>query len=151
MMADRPDHLTALALATFRANGALLSAGDALTAPFGLSSARWQVMGAVVLAGQPLTVPQIARNMGLSRQSVQRLIDELQKQEMVTLAPNPHHKRARLVRLSPAGEAAYGAVMLQWNALAARLAAGMDETQVKAATQALETLCIRLDEAHPPD
>ena len=76
MMSDMAAQVTALVLATFRANGALIAAGDMLTAPFGLSSARWQVLGAVALAGQALTVPQVARNMGLTRQSVQRLVDE---------------------------------------------------------------------------
>jgi DNA-binding MarR family transcriptional regulator len=57
-------------LSIFRANGLVLGAGDLLTADDGLTSARWQVLGAVALAERPLTVPQIARRMGLTRQSV---------------------------------------------------------------------------------
>ena len=50
--------------------------GNRLGAGAGLTSARWQVLAALALAGRPLTVAQIARTMGLSRQSVQRLVDE---------------------------------------------------------------------------
>jgi hypothetical protein len=41
---------TQLILDTFRANGLLLAAGDELTAPKGLTAARWQVLGALALA-----------------------------------------------------------------------------------------------------
>ena len=72
---------TEVVLATFRANGLLLAAGDELAGTQGLTSARWQVLGAITLADMPLSVPHIARRMGLTRQSVHvtvnRLVDEL--------------------------------------------------------------------------
>ncbi len=98
--------MTALVLETFRLNGALLAAGDDLVADLGLTSARWQVLGAVSLAGRPLTMAQVARRMGLTRQAVQRVTKDLVQHGFVTLEPNPDHKRARLIRLSARGEAA---------------------------------------------
>src|ERR671932_2222211 len=89
-----------LALEVFRLNGALIAAGDALVAPLGLTSARWQVMGAVAEAHGGLPVAGIARNMGLVRQSVQRLADELAGEGILRFAPNPHHRRAKLVQLT---------------------------------------------------
>ncbi|WP_105384625.1 MarR family winged helix-turn-helix transcriptional regulator [Neorhizobium alkalisoli] len=151
MSNDAADILTSLTLTIFRTNGALIAAGDALTAPFSLSSARWQVMGAVALAGQPLTVAQIARNMGLTRQGVQRLIDELERQGIVGFEDNPHHKRAKLVRLTAQGEDAYAAIMEQWNALAAKLAEAMDAERLKTAIGCLEQLSAGLDTKRPPD
>ena len=68
--------LTLIILETFRLNGALLEAGNQLTKPFELTSARWQVMGPV--SEQPLTVAQIARRMGLARQGVQRIVNDLE-------------------------------------------------------------------------
>src|SRR2546428_83660 len=62
---------TDVVLQTFRANGLFLAAGDLLAAEEGLTAARWQVLGAIALAGRPLTVPQIARRMGLTRQAGQ--------------------------------------------------------------------------------
>ena len=67
------DQLTDLIVETFRLNGRLLAAGDGLVADLGLTSARWQVLGAIAASPVPLPVASIARNMGLSRQGVQRL------------------------------------------------------------------------------
>ena len=47
--------------AVFQANGKLLAIGDQLSAEFGLTGARWQVLGALQLENRPLTVAQIAR------------------------------------------------------------------------------------------
>jgi DNA-binding MarR family transcriptional regulator len=93
--------LTDLILETFRLNGRLLAVGDRLTAPLGLTSARWQVLGAI--AAGPLPVAQIARNMGLTRQSVQRTVDLLEDEGLVAFAPNPNHRRAKLVGLTTEG------------------------------------------------
>lgn len=149
MKTDNAHTLSALAVAIFRTNGALIAAGDALSAPFGLSSARWQVLGAVALAGQPLTVAQIARNMGQTRQGVQRLIDEMERQDIVCFENNPHHKRAKLIRLTEKGENAYAATMQQWNELAGRLATDMEAEQLSNAIDCLNQLFAGLD-ADPP-
>src|SRR5437867_1990266 len=79
--------VTDLILETFRLNGQLLSSGDQLTRDLSLSSARWQVMGTVGIANTPLPVAQIARNMGLTRQSVQRIADVLAEEGLVELTP----------------------------------------------------------------
>jgi DNA-binding MarR family transcriptional regulator len=93
--------LTDLILEVFRLNGRLLAAGDALTRPFGQTSARWQVLGAI--EDEPRTVASIARAMGLARQSVQRTVDALEQDGIVEFTDNPAHRRARLVRLSRRG------------------------------------------------
>lgn len=87
----------------FRNNGRILAEADRLSAAYNLTGARWQVLGALDLEQQPLTVAQIARRMGLQRQSVQRLVDILVAQHLLTYHPNPEHKRARLVDFTPAG------------------------------------------------
>ncbi len=87
---DRTRHaLSDLVVAVFRLNGDLLAAGDALVQDLGLTSARWQVLGAIALAPAPLPVAHIARNMGLARQSVQRLVGEMRADGLIRLAPNP--------------------------------------------------------------
>src|SRR5918999_264741 len=70
---------TDIVLEVFRLNGALIAAGNALANGTGLTSARWQVLGAVALAAASPTVAQIARAMGLTRQGVQRLVDVLRE------------------------------------------------------------------------
>jgi DNA-binding MarR family transcriptional regulator len=101
---------TDVILTTFRANGLLLSAGDVLAGDEGLTSARWQVLGAVALAERPLTVPQIARRMGLTRQSVHATVKRLVDDGLVELAPNTDHRRSQLVQLTERGEASYSAL-----------------------------------------
>ncbi len=100
---------TGLVLEVFRMNGDLLAAGDALVGDLGLTSARWQVLGAIALSPVPLPVAHIARNMGLTRQAVQRLVDEMRTDGLVRLEPNPHHRRAMLVVATERGDAAYRA------------------------------------------
>ena len=101
--------LTELILEIFRLNGRLLVSGDRLIAGLGLTSARWQVLGAIHFAGAPQPVSWLARSMGLNRQGVQRVVNELKAEGFVKFRPNPHHRRAHLVVLSKKGEAAYAA------------------------------------------
>ena len=82
---------TELILETFRCNGRLLAAGDRLVAKLGLTSARWQVLGAIAYSPTPEPVARLARNMGLHRQGVQRIVNELEKEGLVEFRPNPHH------------------------------------------------------------
>ncbi|MBB4001245.1 MarR family winged helix-turn-helix transcriptional regulator [Aurantimonas endophytica] len=98
-----------LAIAVFEANGRLVETGNALVRPIGLSTAWWQVLAALGYAPMPLPVAHIARNMGLSRQAVQRVVDLLAKQGLVRLEPNPHHQRAKLVVLTESGREALAA------------------------------------------
>ena len=140
--------MTELVLEAFRLNGRLLAAGDALVAELGLTSARWQVLGAVALSSMPLPVAHIARNMGLTRQAVQRLANEMQRDGLVRFGPNPHHQRARLVMLTARGRAAYDAAMKRQGPWANRLASGLSVRQIDAATAMLRAIRERL-EGHP--
>ena len=52
---------------------------------------------------QPQTVAQIARNMGHTRQSVQRIADVLATEGLVVYQDNPANRRAPLLELTPHG------------------------------------------------
>ena len=106
-MKATPDDIGRLILEVFRVNGCLLAAGDKLVAPFGLSSARWQVLGAVVRSDGLLTVSQIARETGVSRQAVQRIANTLVNDGMLELKENGKDKRASLIEATEAGRDAY--------------------------------------------
>ena len=103
--------LTNLMLDLFRLNSLILRAGDRLVAPLGLTSARWQILGAIVAAQHPQPVAWLARDLGANRQNVQRIVNDLQKEELVALEPNPHHRRAQLVVLTDKGRDAFNAAM----------------------------------------
>jgi DNA-binding MarR family transcriptional regulator len=104
------DAATAVVLEIFRVNGLLLAAGNRLAAPEGLTAARWQVLGAIALAGRPLTVPQIARRMGLTRQAVQESVNRLLAEALVEIRDNLDHRRSPLVGLTELGSQKYAAV-----------------------------------------
>ncbi|WP_051431936.1 MarR family winged helix-turn-helix transcriptional regulator [Rhodovibrio salinarum] len=100
------EQLAELIFEVFRLHGELIAMGERMVGPCGLTSARWQVVGSIDESGQPLTVPMIARNLGISRQAVQRVVNDLEHQGLVCLSENPHHKTARLVELTEDGQSA---------------------------------------------
>ncbi len=86
-----------------RLHGRLIAAGDALMADLGLSSARWQVLGTVAASGRPLTVPDLSRILGQSRQSLQRLVNEMVGDGLLRFTDNPGHRRSPFVEPTEAG------------------------------------------------
>jgi DNA-binding MarR family transcriptional regulator len=95
-----------LALSVFETNGCLVEARNQLVRPVGPTTAWWQVLGALGYSSTPLPVAHIARNMGLTQQAVQRVVDLLIERGLVSRQPNPHHQRAKLIVLTSAGRAA---------------------------------------------
>ena len=136
---------TEVILSTFRVNGLLLAAGDLLAAKHGLTSARWQALGAIALAQRPLTVPQIARRMGLTRQSVHTTVHRLLADGMAELAPNADHRRSPLVCLTARGRATYQAVDHKQAAWVNQLAAGLTRAELDTAARVLGELSTRLE------
>ena len=105
------DALTNLMLDLFRLNSLLLTAGDRLVARLGLTSARWQILGAIVHAERPQPVAWLARDLGANRQNVQRIVNDLHSEGLVALETNPHHRRAQLVVLTDRGRRTFDAAM----------------------------------------
>lgn len=103
--------VTALILEVFRLNGRLQLAGDRLVAELGLTSARWQILGAISDAERPEPVAWHARMMGVHRQGVQRIVNEMEKEGIVEFLSNPHHKRAHLVALTVKGRQLFDAAI----------------------------------------
>lgn len=104
---DKGPVFTEVVLEIFKLGGLLVNEGDQMADEFGITSARWKIMGAISLAGKPQTVPQIARAMGLTRQAVQRLVDAMYNDGFLEFQTNPDHKRARLIMLSQRGVKSY--------------------------------------------
>jgi DNA-binding MarR family transcriptional regulator len=146
-MNDRANALTDLILETFRLNGRLLAAGDALVADIGLTSARWQVLGAIALSPEPLPVARIARAMGLARQSVQRLVDDMQGDGLLSFRANPNHRRAKLVLLTPRGIDAYRRAMKRQGPWAERIGERLSVRQIRTTTAVLQEIRTKLEAA----
>lgn len=136
---------TDLVLEVFRLNGALIASGNALCQGTGLTSARWQVLGAIALAAEPLTVAQIARVMGLTRQAVQRVVDALESAGVVRRLDHPESLRARPVQLTEAGGTLYAAMMRRQGPWAVRAATGIVPTDLETAIDVLRLLRMHLE------
>lgn len=143
--------LTDFILEVFRLNGRLLVAGDRVVSGLGLTSARWQVLGAIAFAQHPQPVSWLARDMGLNRQGVQRIVNEMKEDGLIDFAPNPHHKRAHLVVLSKAGRAAFEAATQAQIPWVNTLADGIEEQDIIAALRLAALVRKRLAPAEPGD
>jgi DNA-binding MarR family transcriptional regulator len=144
------DAATEVVLEIFRVNGLLLAAGSRLAARERLTPARWQVLGAVALAGRPLTVPQIARRMGLTRQAVQASVNRLLAEALVEARGNLDHRRSPLIALTERGSQKYAAVDQRQVHWINELAAGLKITDLAAAARALRELGDRLETNERP-
>ncbi|MBL1175207.1 MarR family winged helix-turn-helix transcriptional regulator [Pantanalinema sp. GBBB05] len=139
---------TELILEVFRLNGLLLEAGDRLTHPVGLSSARWQVLG--IVEHQPTPVAQVARSMGLTRQSVQQTADALAHDGFITYTDNPHHRRAKLMTITPKGRKALDYIQQRQIDWANQVSETLSLEALNTAITVLRQLEARL-ETHPVD
>ena len=95
----------------FRLNSLVLTAGDRLVAGLGLTSARWQILGAIVHAERAQPVAWLARDLGANRQNGQRIVNDLQAEGLLAFEANPHHRRAQLVVLTDKGRRTFDAAM----------------------------------------
>ncbi|MEU0375127.1 MarR family winged helix-turn-helix transcriptional regulator [Streptomyces sp. NPDC006283] len=139
----RPAHhpqelLTRTALGVFRLNGQFVTVSDGLAREAGLTAARWQVLGAVLR--EPQSVAGIARTMGITRQSVQRIADVLAGQGLAEYRPNPTHRRAKLLHATEEGRAAIEKIDPGHAALANRLLELLGPEQFAETARVLEQL-----------
>jgi DNA-binding MarR family transcriptional regulator len=137
--------LTDLVVAVFRLNGRLLAAGDRLVSDLGLTSARWQVLGAIALAPNPQPVAWLARSMGLNRQGVQRIVNEMRDEGLLELQPNPHHRRAHLVVLTKRGKETFEAATKLQVPWVNTLADGVSLKDLATTQRVVAELCERLE------
>jgi DNA-binding MarR family transcriptional regulator len=145
---ERQELLSRGALGVFRLNGQFLAVAEELARPAGLTAAWWQVLGAVL--PEPLPVAGIARAMGITRQSVQRIADLLVERGLAEYRPNPAHRRAKLLAPTTAGREAVARIGPGHAAFADRLAEAYGEAELAAAVAALERLAKVLDTLGPP-
>jgi DNA-binding MarR family transcriptional regulator len=143
-----PELLGDTALAIFKLNGQFLALAEELAGPVGLTAAWWQVLGAVLPA--PLPVAGIAREMGITRQSVQRIADILAERGLAEYRDNPAHRRAKLLAPTAAGRAAVARIAPAQAEAAAKICAALGRDPFEAARDALRALSAVLDTVSAP-
>ncbi|MGA4801573.1 MarR family winged helix-turn-helix transcriptional regulator [Streptomyces lavendulocolor] len=144
------DLLSRTALGVFRLNGQFLAVSEKLARPAGLTASWWQVLGAVL--AEPLPVSGIARAMGITRQSVQRIADLLVQEGLAEYLPNPAHRRAKLLAPTQLGRGTIARIEPGHADFAARLAAELGADAFTETARVLERLSEALDSvtAGPP-
>lgn len=138
--------MSGIAKTIFRLNGQFLALGEALAGPVGLTAARWQVLGAVL--DQPLPVAEVARKIGVTRQSVQRVADILVMDELAEYGPNPAHRRAKLLLPTERGRATARRIGPAHATLAERLTKEVDAEGLRRTLDDLARLSDALERTH---
>jgi DNA-binding MarR family transcriptional regulator len=132
-----PEPITRLVDGVFALNGLLTAEGDRLTAGHGLTAARWLVLGA--LQGGPLSVAEIARRRGVSRQSVRESVQRLTRSGHVEEVSRAN-SRTVLVGLTAAGAAALEGIEPERAAWAHEVGAVVPAEQLTTAVEVLDAL-----------
>lgn len=98
------------------------------------------VVEALAVTGQG-TVPQLARGLALTRQFVQRSVDDAARRGLVETLDNPAHRRSRLVRLTPTGRETLTGMHAREHEILARVGGGtLTDGQLRACTTVLAEL-----------
>jgi DNA-binding MarR family transcriptional regulator len=136
---------TQVVLEIFKVEGMLNNEGDRLSKEFGLTSSRWKILGAVSMSESLLTVPQIARTMGQSRQAVQRLVDVMSKDDLLKQVENPNHKRAKYIELTPKAEKLYNKLDKKQVLWAEQCSSGITKSELETTLNVLNKLSSQFD------
>ncbi len=89
---------------------------------------------------EPVTVPQIATELSLARQNVQRHVDELINLGHVQTRTNPKHRRSVLVELTPEGREVFEQVHARELETLASLASSCNDDELVTASKVLAAL-----------
>ncbi|EPJ49937.1 MAG: hypothetical protein OFPI_21700 [Osedax symbiont Rs2] len=136
--------LTEMVMAVFRLNGSILRAAEVICVDTALTPARWQVLGVVL--EEPKTVSQIARNLGLTRQSVQRLADALVAENMASYIDNPAHARAKLCAVTDYGLEVIGQLADDQSIWANSITDSMNKKELQLCLNTMRELIARIEQ-----
>jgi DNA-binding MarR family transcriptional regulator len=126
-------------LAVRRLFHALAGTADRAHAELGITTSMRAVLEILHDRG-PRTVPQIARQQGVSRQHIQVVVNALLAAGLVECIDNPDHLRSPLVRLGAAGSKACEAVRRREARLLAGLAKRISGGDLKVTLRTLNAM-----------
>ena len=132
----------------FEAAGLGRRIGEKIAATEGQTQARWQTMWIIDAEGA-LTVPQIARRLGVSRQNEQRVVRDLIDGGLVELAPNPDHKTSPLAQLTPRGRDALDGINVAAGESNDAIEADLTPAQIAQLRKLLRAFIDSAREQHP--
>lgn len=101
--------MTQFRLSVFKLNGLLLKKTEDSLSDSKLTRSRNLVLGVLVRLGRPMTISQIATEMGQTRQGVGRLVGLLAQDGYLEMTDNPYHRNSKLAHITESGNYAYAA------------------------------------------
>jgi DNA-binding MarR family transcriptional regulator len=113
---------------------------------YGMTYARGRVVAALQASG-PVLMKALSEAVGVKPRTITGLIDALEADGWVRRRPHPTDRRATIVALTPAAQAAFTRLMQAYRALAADLLAGVPEEDQRRALAVIDHISARLDEA----
>ncbi|BBZ38592.1 hypothetical protein MCNS_16550 [Mycobacterium conspicuum] len=126
----------------FELAGLLRRSGEAIAAKEGHTQARWQLLSAV--SDHALTVPQAARRLGVTRQGVQRVANDLVAADLAGFRPNPDHRTSPLLVLTENGRRVLQAITERAIVVNNRLADAVEPAALRPTRDNLRRLIVAL-------
>ena len=111
---------------------------EAIAAALGVTVTQWHTMS--VLSDNDVTVPSIARRLGVTRQAVQRVADQLVGSGHVERQENPSHRSSPVMHLTDLGRRALQALWEASDEPRAQITRGLSVEELRAASATLEKL-----------
>ncbi|MGS0683637.1 MarR family winged helix-turn-helix transcriptional regulator [Nakamurella sp. GG22] len=99
----------------------------------------------VLFARGPMTVPQIGRGLTLSRQFVQRMVNDALDRSWVRTLPNPAHQRSSLIQLTTDGQRTIEAIVQREHAVLAQLSGDLTDDDVDTTLRVLRKMLEQLE------
>jgi DNA-binding MarR family transcriptional regulator len=139
--------LTDVIIATFQLDGRLMDIARRLARAGGITATEWRVLGGVL--DEPHSVAQVARLMGMTRQAVQRVADQLVDRGLAEYRPNPAHRRAKLLACTEAGHWTIRRIALSQRPWADRIGAPVGAAELSETLATMRRLLSTLDADGP--
>ncbi len=92
------------------------------------------------------TVPNLAQNISVERQYIQRNVNDLLQQHFVRRTTNPHHKRSWLLHVTPEGETAFKKLKSAEMETLSAISSQLSESEISAALKVMTTLASSFEE-----
>ncbi len=120
----------------FKLQASLSDIIDRVHEHVGLTTSNLRIMGVLIEKGAA-SVPDIAAHLGVSRQFVQTVCNDLSSQGLLEFFENPRHKRSKLADLTTEGRDAFFTARKKENQLIERALPHIASDQAHAASQLL--------------
>ncbi|GJD47415.1 Transcriptional regulator SlyA [Methylobacterium crusticola] len=146
----RRDLLQSLTLTLLRAGRNWRRAADDVVTAYGLTEATALPLLMIGRLGGDLRQTALADALGIEGPTLVRVLDRLCGAALVTRATDPADRRAKVLRLTPAGQARASAIEARFDALRGATFAGLDDGDLRAALRVLDAVQAGPGQRSPP-